>query len=304
MTDFQWHHRGVIEVVAHRGTREGAEEHTFAAYRKAIADGADALECDVRLTADGHLVCVHDRRVDRVSDGRGVVSNLELAELAELQFGARRDWRPLHLEHFTRGFDKHQERDAKGRQVGPDPRDTERPDMDAHGVLTLRRLLELVAATPRPVGLAIETKHPTRYGALVEERLVELLDEFGWAHPRRGEISPVRVMSFSPASLRRLRRMAPSLERVLLMARVPTRHRDGSLPLGCTVAGVDMRVIRRHPGYVARAHARGKKVHVWTVNEPADVDRCVAAGVDAIITDRPLSVSRHLLGIVPSVGSM
>jgi glycerophosphoryl diester phosphodiesterase len=287
----------VIEVVAHRGTREGAEEHTFAAYRKAIADGADALECDVRLTADGHLVCVHDRRVDRVSDGRGVVSSLELADLAELQFGARREWRPLSL-------DKHRERDAKGRRTGPDPRDTERPDRDATGVLTLRRLLELAASAPRPVGLAIETKHPTRYGALVEERLIELLDEFGWAHPRRGETSPVRVMSFSPASLRRLRRMAPSLERVLLMARIPTRYRDGSLPLGCTVAGVDVRVVRRHPEYVERAHAKGNRVHVWTVNELADVDRCVRAGVDAIITDRPLSVARHLLGSQPSAGRM
>jgi glycerophosphoryl diester phosphodiesterase len=295
------HHRKVIEVVAHRGTREGAEEHTFAAYRKAIADGADALECDVRLTADGHLVCVHDRRVDRVSDGHGVVSSLELADLAELQFGPRKDWRPLHL---ALPFDKHHERDAKGRRSAPDPRDTERPDLDATGVLTLRRLLELVASSPRPVRLAIETKHPTRYGALVEERLIEMLDEFGWGHPRRGEVSPVRVMSFSPASLRRLRRMAPSLERVLLMARVPTRHRDGSLPLGCTVAGVDIRVIRRHPEYVERAHARGNRVHVWTVNDLADVDRCARAGVDAIITDRPLAVGRHLLDARPSAGLM
>lgn len=43
----------------------------MAAYRQAIADGADALECDVRLTADRKLVCVHDRRVERTSDGRG-----------------------------------------------------------------------------------------------------------------------------------------------------------------------------------------------------------------------------------------
>jgi glycerophosphoryl diester phosphodiesterase len=288
-------------VVAHRGASFENAEHTLGAYTAALDAGADGLECDVRLTADGHLVCVHDRRVDRVSDGHGVVSSLELADLAELQFGPRKDWRPLHL---ALPFDKHHERDAKGRRTAPDPRDTERPDLDATGVLTLRRLLELVANSPRPVRLAIETKHPTRYGALVEERLIEMLDEFGWGHPRRGEVSPVRVMSFSPASLRRLRRMAPSLERVLLMARVPTRHRDGSLPLGCTVAGVDIRVIRRHPEYVERAHARGNRVHVWTVNDLADVDRCARAGVDAIITDRPLAVGRHLLGARPSAGLM
>ena len=77
-----------IQVIAHRGSSEDAPEHTLAAYRQAIEDGADALECDVRLTADGHLVCVHDRRVNRTSNGRGAVSTLELAQLNELDFGS------------------------------------------------------------------------------------------------------------------------------------------------------------------------------------------------------------------------
>src|SRR5215510_13176508 len=80
--------RPAISVVAHRGASEDAPEHTLAAYRRAIEDGADALECDVRLTADGHLVCVHDRRVNRTSNGRGAVSALELADLATLDFGS------------------------------------------------------------------------------------------------------------------------------------------------------------------------------------------------------------------------
>jgi len=85
VTHARQHH---IQVVAHRGASEEAPEHTLAAYRKAIEDGADALECDVRLTADGHLVCVHDRRVNRTSNGRGAVSALELADLAALDFGS------------------------------------------------------------------------------------------------------------------------------------------------------------------------------------------------------------------------
>lgn len=88
-----WHDSPVtdlraIQVVAHRGASEDAPEHTLAAYRKAIDDGADALECDVRLTADGTLVCVHDRRVNRTSNGRGAVSALELADLRTLDFGS------------------------------------------------------------------------------------------------------------------------------------------------------------------------------------------------------------------------
>jgi glycerophosphoryl diester phosphodiesterase len=58
-------------VVAHRGSSAEEPEHTLSAYQRAIEVGADALECDVRLTADGHLVCVHDRRVNRTSNGQG-----------------------------------------------------------------------------------------------------------------------------------------------------------------------------------------------------------------------------------------
>src|SRR4051794_41221963 len=54
-------------VIAHRGSSLAEPEHTLRAYVRAIDEGADALECDVRLTADSHLVCVHDRRVNRTS---------------------------------------------------------------------------------------------------------------------------------------------------------------------------------------------------------------------------------------------
>jgi len=143
-----------MHVVAHRGASEDVPEHTLAAYKKAIEDGADAVEADVRLTADGHLVCVHDRRVDRVSNGRGVVSTLELQQLSELDFGSwKDDW--------------------------SDFEEPEEPDVDRNNVLTLERLLDLVAGSERPIELAIETKHPTRYAGAVERRLVEVLHAYG-----------------------------------------------------------------------------------------------------------------------------
>jgi glycerophosphoryl diester phosphodiesterase len=91
-------------VIAHRGASEDAPEHTLAAYRMAIEAGADALECDVRLTADGHLVCVHDRRVNRTSNGRGAVSRLELADLAALDSarGNRKAPTRTRTSHRTR----------------------------------------------------------------------------------------------------------------------------------------------------------------------------------------------------------
>lgn len=78
-------------VYAHRGSSEALPEHTLAAYLRALDEGADGLECDVRLTRDGHLVCVHDGRLERTSNGRGWVSARTLAELAELDFGS---WHP------------------------------------------------------------------------------------------------------------------------------------------------------------------------------------------------------------------
>jgi glycerophosphoryl diester phosphodiesterase len=254
-----------IQVIAHRGSSEEAPEHTLSAYRRAIEDGADALECDVRLTRDGHLVCVHDRRVDRTSNGRGVLSTLELADLAALDFGS---W----------------------RETWEDFEDPESPDRDRAEILTLRRLLETVADAGRRVEVAIETKHPTRYAGLVERQLVDLIGHFGWAHPRLGGTSPVRVMSFSQLSLRRMRVLAPSVETVFLMDRVPLRFRDGTLPPGVHISGPSIEIVRAHPRYVERAQRRGSSVHVWTVDADEDIARCRDLGVDAIITNRPKRV--------------
>lgn len=73
-------------VVAHRGASAAYPEHSRSAYQKALADGADGLECDVRLSRDGHLVLMHDRTLDRTSDQRGPVSQRSLAELREIDF--------------------------------------------------------------------------------------------------------------------------------------------------------------------------------------------------------------------------
>ncbi|MEU2155460.1 glycerophosphodiester phosphodiesterase [Streptomyces sp. NPDC019396] len=255
-----------IQVVAHRGASEDAPEHTLAAYVKAIEDGADALECDVRLTADGHLVCVHDRRVNRTSNGRGAVSALELAELSALDFGSWKD-----------------------SEESPDW-----GDRDFTSVLTLERLLELVADAGRPVQLAIETKHPTRWAGQVEERLLHLLKRFGLDAPAAQEESPVRIMSFSARSLHRIAAAAPQIPTVSLMQFLPLRAREARLPAGARIAGPGIRLVRNHPSYVERLHAAGHQVHVWTVNEPEDVEFCVGLGVEAIITNRPKQVLGQL----------
>ncbi|MFB6780194.1 MULTISPECIES: glycerophosphodiester phosphodiesterase [unclassified Streptomyces] len=260
-----------IQVIAHRGASDDAPEHTLAAYRKAIEDGADALECDVRLTADGHLVCVHDRRVNRTSNGRGAVSALELSALAALDFGSWKD-----------------------REESPD---WDPVPGELTSVLTLERLLELVVETRaagRPLQLAIETKHPTRWAGQVEERLLHLLKRYELDTPPADGPSPVRIMSFSARSLHRIQAASPTLPTVYLMQFVSPRLRDGRLPAGARIAGPGLRIVRSNPGYIERLHRAGHRVHVWTVNEPEDVELCARLGVEAIITNRPKQVLSQL----------
>ena len=289
----------VTEVVAHRGSSADVPEHTLAAYVQAVADGADALECDVRLTADGPLVCVHDRRIDRTSDGSGVVSVMTLEDLHRVDFGRWRDAgspgpaaRPF-VRPILRSSLRPNARAAAvdARPVDDDPVVI---DEDRSRVLTLERLLELVVDSEREIGLAIETKHPTRYGALVEESTVALLKRFGLARPRSEHDSRIRVMSFSQLSMRRVRALAPGLPTVFLMDRVPLRFRDGSLPFGSAIAGPSIEIVRAHPRYVERVHRAGQRMHVWTVDHPADVALCADLGVDAIITNRPGAVLAQL----------
>jgi glycerophosphoryl diester phosphodiesterase len=266
-------------VIAHRGASDALPEHTPAAYRRAIADGADGLECDVRLSADRQLVCVHDARVDRTSSGTGSVASKTLAELDALDWGS---WRT-------------------GAPGDPDAdADAESPaDRDGHRLLTLRALLRLARDCGRPLDLSIETKHPSRFGGQVEDELAALLRAEGWL-PGAGAdgVAPVggrvRMMSFSGLAVRRMHQLSPQLPLVYLMERVPRVYRDGSLPEGAGIAGIGLQILRESPGYVRRAHAAGHAVHVWTVDEPDDVRRCLDAGVQAIITNRPRQVLDQL----------
>jgi glycerophosphoryl diester phosphodiesterase len=242
-------------------------EHTLAAYLRALEDGADGLECDVRLTRDGHLVCVHDRRLDRTSNGRGRVSMKTLAELEPLDFGS---WHPA--------------------SVLPD----EPPDPDYTRLLTLDGLLDAVRGCGRPVRLLIETKHPSRYGAEVERRLVALLRHHGIADPSPGDPVQVTIMSFSALALRRIRMLAPHLPTVYLMEILPPGIGRGRLPFGAQIAGPRVGLVRRHPGLLPALQAAGLQTYVWTVNTDADLNQVLAQKADGIITDRPRYVLDHL----------
>src|SRR4051812_24112407 len=250
---------GRPQVVAHRGSSHDNPEHTLGAYVAALDAGAEALECDVRLTADGHLVCVHDRDLRRTASSRAAISNTELAELDQLDFHSwKHPWADLDEE-------------------APDPDDR----LDK--VLTLRTLLETVADYDRRVEVAVETKHPTRYAGLVERRLVEQLRHFGW--DRLG--SPVRVMSFSRTALLRVERMAPGVPLVMLVERAQHWPVLRRLVGPDWLVGPGIQELTDHPWLGPRITEAGHDLHVWTVNTPAQLELCRQLGVKAVITDRP-----------------
>jgi glycerophosphoryl diester phosphodiesterase len=241
-------------IFAHRGSSEALPEHTLASYLRAIEDGVDGVECDVRLTRDGHLVCVHDRRLDRTSDGRGLVRRRTLAELERLDFGS---WHS-----------------APAR------------------VLTLDELLAAVRDAGRPVRVLVETKHPNLGGRQLEPRLAATLRRFGLDRSEPDDPGGVSVMSFSPLSLRRMQVLAPAVPRVMLLEMLPPGLASGRLPAGVRIGGPGIALVRARPQLVRRLHAHGHRVYVWTVNDPADVDLVLRLRVEGIITDRPRLV-RH-----------
>ena len=258
---------GRPQVVAHRGSSAARAEHTLGAYVKALDDGADAVECDVRLTADGHLVCVHDRRIDRTTNARGVVSTLTLDQLNDLDAASwKTPWSDLDDEAAER-------------------------DQDEDRVLTLRRLFEMVRDYDRVVDLAVETKHPTRYAGLVERRLVDLLKEFGWT----GADSPVRVLSFSGLALTRVQRLAPQLEVALVIEGQSWQVTRGMLSPGW-IAAPGITELRQHPRLAGRLRKQGHRIHVWVVNTPEDLELCLSIGAEAVMTDRPDFILRLLDG--------
>ncbi|MGH4020252.1 MAG: glycerophosphodiester phosphodiesterase family protein [Pseudonocardiaceae bacterium] len=262
-------------MIAHRGASAHRAEHTLAAYALALDQGADGLECDVRLTRDGHLVCVHDRRVDRTSTGRGVVSATDLDALAGYDYGRWHDELSTADELVTRRVAE-----------PPDPPERRR-------LLTLADLLGLITDHRRHVRLFVETKHPVRYSGLVEAKLVAMLARHGLAAPACKDDSPVVVMSFSSRAVRRVRTDAPGLPTVLLL-RTLTGVADGWLPPWADIAGPDVRDLRADPDYVARAAGRGHPTYAWTVDDPADVALCRAAGVRYVATNRPAATRAAL----------
>lgn len=266
------------KVIAHRGASGRWAEHTRAAYLQAIDDGADGLECDVQLTADGVAVCWHDPTVDRTSNGSGALREVTWAQLRGLDVAS---WKAS---------------DVPPRYGGP-----------GEQVLAFVDLVRLAHAAGRPLELAVEFKRPAAAGFGAVDPALEVLREAGW-EPRTGRFGGVTVtfMSFDPGSLRRLAATVPTRQLMLLIDEVDGSLADlggradlaalGALGPSWDELGVGPSVafVRAQPELARAWVEEGRLVRVWTVDDADELALCRAVGAQEVTTNVPAHVRRLL----------
>ena len=244
-----------ILVFAHRGGGGLYPENTLEAFEYSAKMGADVLELDVHATADKKLVVMHDRTVDRTTDGRGRISEMKLDAVKKLDAGYK--------------FSK------DGGQTFP---------FRGKGI-TIPTLREVFEVFPE-ITFNIEPKQETPsiikpLCALIRERKAidrvivgsfkqAVIDEFRVECPEVAtSASPSEVSQFLALSKTGLdQSYSPPMQAL----QVPER-------LGALTAVTK--------DFVEAAHRRNLKVHVWTVNETKDMQRLIEMGVDGIMTDYP-----------------
>jgi len=241
---------GGFAAFAHRGgwvePADVALENTLHAFRRAIALGYRHIETDVCATADGELVVLHDRTLDRVSDATGEVGRRTWAELADVRVGG----------------------------TEPIPRFAD----------------------------ALEEFPDTRFNVdLKDEPSVPLLADVIRRHDAADRVC---VASFSESRLQAFRRLAPDVLTAastlgagwITSAVGPRRWRQDpgvAVQIPVWYPGVPYPLVRRD--VIRRAHATGRVVHVWTVNDAAEMHRLIDLGVDGLVSDDITTLKRVLM---------
>jgi len=258
-------------VIAHRGASAYLPEHTFLAWDRAVELGADYIEQDLQMTADGVLVVLHDGTLDRTARGprgdcAGPVITKTLEQLRRCEVST---WKVEQLRE--RG-----EMDQAGA-------------IEAMPVQRIPTLEEVFGryGTDGSVRYYIETKNPEEAPGM-EAELVRVLRKHG-LYPSSRDDRTVLVQSFSAASLRGLATSAPELPLVQL----GTAGVD-EIPAGDAMATVATYAIGWGPSHryitpetVAAARAHGLVMHPYTVNDPTRMRELIDLGVDGMFTDLP-----------------
>jgi len=252
-------------VFGHRGAAGVAPENTLPSFALAAALGADYLELDVHATADGEVVVLHDPEVDRTTDGSGPVAALTWSQVAALDAGH-------HFTHDGHSFP------YRGQGV------------------RIPRLAEVLEAFPNHrLNIEIKQADPPIVAAVLD------------VLQRAASLDRVLLAAEHDDIMRAIRRAAG--ERVATGMCVGDAldflgrlQRDqwtdytapgNALQIPPAHAGIDLVT----PASLAAAHRAGLEVHVWTINDAAEIERLLAVGADGVMSDLPglvaTAVRRH-----------
>jgi glycerophosphoryl diester phosphodiesterase len=240
---------------AHRGGARLWPENTLLAFRGALDLGIRYIETDVHLTRDDQIVVFHDHRLERTTDGAGFVRDHTLAELERLDAGYR----------FSPDGESHPQRGKSAR---------------------IPTLAEAIALDPS-LRLNIEIKERARGLPAALFRFIE----------REALHDRVLIAAFEHALIHEFRALArgsvatSASQREVIAFWLAVRARGVRfLPIGYDALQVPVRHGRLsvvEPRFLDAAHGRDLAVHVWTIDDPAEMRRLAALGVDGIMSDRP-----------------
>jgi glycerophosphoryl diester phosphodiesterase len=248
-------------AIGHRGCAGEVPENTIASFERALADGAVVIETDVHLTRDGVPVLIHDDDVARVTDGCGAVRDFDWPKLRRLDAGFR----------FTAA-------------------DGSTPFRGAG--LRVPSLAEAFAALPGArFNLELKEDHP---GFAL--RALAVIREAGRAELTLVTAGSDRNMAAIREAVRRtdtrvaLGASGGEVARFALAASRGEPPPPGPMALQIPTEFGGQPLVT--PPLVAAAHAHGVQVHVWTINDPAEIAALLDLGVDGIVSDFPARVVR------------
>jgi len=242
-------------VVGHRGNAAHAPENTMESFRQALAAGAECVELDVRLSADGVPVVMHDPTLDRTTDSTGAVASLSAEQLRAADAGAR----------FTRDGGRTFPYRGKGLRVP-----------------TLEEVLTELAQVP----LLLEIKTPQVSPAA--RRVIERLGA-EW----RCVVESFDVRAIDPFRGSRVAIGASRTDVARLLHRIVTRRPVRSLPYAVMCLPPRLRGVRLPIGSLVRlTRPAGCLVHLWTINDPEEARYLWTIGVRGIVSDDPGLIRR------------
>ncbi|MDQ0215282.1 glycerophosphoryl diester phosphodiesterase [Oikeobacillus pervagus] len=239
-------------IIAHRGASTYAPEHTIPSYELAKEQGADYLEIDLQMTADGELVAMHDEKVDRTTNGKGFVRSYTLHELKQLDAGS---W-------FNQQYPKQAKREYIDLKVP-----------------TLEDILKHFGDS---VNYYIETKNPIK-GEYMEEKLLALLEKYELL--QKG--NKVIIQSFSENSLRKIHRLNKSIPLIQLMKynHPATVSEEQISHWKAYARGIGPNYQMIDETYVKKLRDHNLWVHPYTVNHKKHMKRLINWGVTGVFTN-------------------